>query len=74
MLSLELSLTKRKWVILGLYKTPSLRSEIFIWEIPKTLTFYNEKHDDLLMGDFNIITFENHHLKDFTDSNDLKIW
>ena len=37
------------------------------------MTFYNEKHDDLLMGDFNIITFENHHLKDFTDSNDLKI-
>ena len=24
------------------------------------------------MGDFNIITSENHHLKDFTDSNDFE--
>ena len=52
-LPLELRLTKRKWLILGLYKTPSSRSQIFISEVTKTLTFYREKHDNiLLMGDF----------------------
>ena len=70
-LHLELALTKRKWLILVLYKTPSLRSEIFISEVTKALTFYSEKYDNiLLMGDFNM-TPENHHLKDFTDSNDF---
>ena len=55
--------------VLGLYKTPSLRSEIFISEVTKALIFYSEKYDNiLLMGDFNMIP-ENHHLKDFTDSN-----
>ena len=69
---LELGLTKWKWLILGLYKTPSLRSEIFVSEVIKALTFYSEKYDNvLLMGDFNM-TPENHHLKDFTDSNDFE--
>ena len=68
-LPLELALTKRKWLILGLYKTPSLRSETFISEVTKALTLYSEKCENiLLMGDLNI-TPENHHLKDFTDSN-----
>ena len=70
-LPLELALTKRKWLILGLYKMPSLRSENFISKV-KTLTFYSEKYDNiLLMGDFNM-TPENHHLKDFTNSNDFE--
>ena len=38
-LPLELALTKRKWFILGLYETQSLRSEIFILEVSKTLEF-----------------------------------
>ena len=68
-LPLELALTKRKWFILGLYKTPSLRSEIFISEVTKALTFSSEKYNNiLLMGDFNMIP-ENHHPIDFTDSN-----
>ena len=68
-LPLELALTNRKWLILGLYKTPSLRSEIFISEVTKALTFYRQNYDNiLLMGDFNM-TPENHHLKDSTDSN-----
>ena len=42
-----------------------------ISEVTKPLTFYSEKYDNiLLMGDFNM-TPENHHLKDFTDSNDF---
>ena len=68
-LPVELPLTKRKWFILALYKTPSLRSEIFISEVTKALTFYSEKYDNiLLMSDFNM-TPENHYLRDFTDSN-----
>ena len=72
-LPLELALTKRKWLILGLRKTPSLRSEMFISEVTKaTVTFNSEKYDYvLLMGDFNM-TPENHNLKDFTDSNDTE--
>ena len=71
-LPLELALTKRKWLILGLYKTPSLRSEIFVSEVTNKLAFYNEKYDNiLLLGDFNM-TPENHRLKDFTDSNDFE--
>ena len=66
-LPLELALTKRKWLILGLFKTPSSRSEIFISEVTKALTFYREKYNNiLLMGDFNM-TPEYHHLKDITD-------
>ena len=66
-LPLELALTKRKWLILGLFKTPSSRPEIFISEVTKALTFYSEKYDNiLLMGDFNM-TPEYHHLKDITD-------
>ena len=71
-LPLELALTKRKWLILVLHKTPSLRSEIFISEVNKAMTFNSEKYYYvLLMGDFNI-TPENHHLKDFTESNDIE--
>ena len=71
-LPLGLALTKRKWLILGLHKTPSLRSKIFISEVTKALTFYSDKYDNiLLMGDCNM-TPENHHLKDFTDSNNYE--
>ena len=72
-LPLELALTKRKWLILGLRKTPFLRSEIFISEVTKTtVTFNSEKYEYvLLMGDFNT-TPENHYLKDFTDSDDIE--
>ena len=71
-LPLELTLTKRKWLILGFYKTPSLRPETFILQLTKTLTFYSEKYDNvILMDDFNM-TPKNHHLKDFTDSNDFE--
>ena len=49
-----------------------MRSEIFVSEVPKALTFYSKKYDNILLtGDFNI-TPENHHLKDFTDSNDFE--
>ena len=49
-----------------------MRSKIFISEVTKVLTFYNEKYDNiLLIGDFNT-TPENHHLKDFIDSNDFE--
>ena len=71
-LPLELASTKRKWLILGLYKTPSLGSEIFVSEVTKALTFYKEKYNNiLLMSDFNM-TSENRHQKDFTDSNDFE--
>ena len=62
----------KKQFILGLCKTSPLRSEIFISEVTKALTFYNEKNDNmLLMGNFNM-TSENHHLKYSTDSNDFE--
>ena len=49
-----------------------MRSEILISEVTKALTFYSEKYDKiLLMGDCNM-TSENHHLKDFTDSNEFE--
>ena len=72
-LPLELALTKTKWLILGLYKTPFLRSEIFISEVIKVLTFYREIYDNILqMGDLNMAP-ENHHLRDFTTLMILKI-
>ena len=42
-LPLELAITKRKWMILGLHKTPSLRSKKFISEVTKGLIFSSEK-------------------------------
>ena len=49
-----------------------MRSKIFISKVTKVLTFYSEKYDNiLLMGDFHTAP-ENHHLKDFTDSNDFE--
>ena len=40
-LLLELALKKRMWLILGLYKTPSLRPEIFISKVSKALIIYS---------------------------------
>ena len=60
-LLLEIGLTKRKRLNLGLYKTLSLIPEVFISEVNKNI---------LLIGDFNLTT-TNHHIKDFTGSNDF---
>ena len=51
---------------------PHLRFEVFISEVTRALTFYRGKYYDiLLMCDFNM-TPENHHIKQFTDSNDFE--
>ena len=71
-LPLELALTKRKWLILDLYKTPSLKSGFFISEVTKALTFYSEKYDNILLKDDFNVTPENHHLKDLTDFHDFE--
>ena len=54
-LVLELKLSKTNWLVIGIYKPPSLSDIVFTSEISNILTFYQSTHDNiLLMGDFNM--------------------
>ena len=47
-LTLELNLGKMKWLIMGLYKPPSLKADLFTSELNKALTYYSttyQKHN-----------------------------
>ena len=54
-LVLELKPSKTKWLVIGIYKPPSLSDVIFTSEIGNILTFYRSTLDNiLLMVDFNM--------------------
>ena len=54
-LVLEFKLYKTNWLVIGIYKPPSLSDIVFTSEISNILTFYRSTHDNiLLMGDFNM--------------------
>ena len=54
-LVLELKLSKTNWLVIGIYKPPSLSDIVFTSEISNILTFYQSTHDNiLLMGDLNM--------------------
>ena len=67
-LAFEFSVANKKWLLLGIYKPPSVNEDAFFREIIAALNSYSSDYENfILMGDFNATT-ENHHLKDLLNS------
>ena len=64
---LEFHQSKRKWLILGIYKTSNQKEAEFLQHLTWLLDFYNTTYEDIIIiGDFNMI-IENHYCNDFMD-------
>ena len=62
---LKTTLRTRKWLIIGLYKTPNQKEEFFLKNLGVVLHNYLSKCEHiLLLGDFNL-TISNKYLADF---------
>ena len=72
-LTLELNLRKTKWLILSIYRNPSLQKlKPFLEELSKVLDHYGASYENILIfGDFNEEISEKNML-DFLDSFSLK--
>ena len=70
-LALELKLSKTNWLIIGVYKPPSLIDITFASEIKNILTFFRSAHDNiLLLGDFNM-TLDNPNFNELIEDYEL---
>ena len=50
----EINLRKEKWVIIGIYRPPSMNDKYFLDNLSRITDFYSCKYDKvLIMGDFN---------------------
>ena len=50
----EINLRKQKWVIIGIYRPPSMNETYFLENVGRITDFYNCKYDKvIIMGDFN---------------------
>ena len=64
---LEFNQSKRKWLILGIYKTPNQKEAAFLQHLSCLLDFYNTAYENIIIiGDFNM-TIENHYFNDFME-------
>ena len=64
---LEFHQSKRKWLILGIYKAPNQKDAEFLQHLSWLLDFYNTTHENIIIiGDFNMTT-ENHYFNDFME-------
>ena len=51
----EINLEKQKWVIIGIYRPPSMQESYFINNLSRVIDFYSKKYDRIvIMGDFNL--------------------
>ena len=65
----EINLRKEKWLFVGIYKPPSLKSQYFLDTLSDLLDFYSNHYDNkVILGDFNLkpayplmMTFLNEH-------------
>ena len=70
-LALELKLSKTSWLIIGIYKPPSLSDVTFTSESKNILAFYWSTHDNIfLMGDFNM-TLNNPNFNELIENDEL---
>ena len=65
---LEINLQLRKWLIVGLYKSPIQNNSLFLENISKNLSRYLDSYEKIiLLGDINM-TPEDKNLQNFTDT------
>ena len=68
----EISISNKKWLLLGNYKPPSQNELSFINEIKLSLNFFSSSYESFpLSGDFNLST-ENANFKNLLNSFDLE--
>ena len=71
-ITLELNLRRRKWLLFGLYKPPSQNEDVFLNSLSNALEKYLQKYENIiLIGDFNM-TPKNKNLQKFLNSFNLE--
>ena len=56
-LPIEINLRKSKWLIIPIYKPPSVNDEYFFENLNKIFEFYSNSYENILtLGDFNLET------------------
>ena len=71
-LPIEINLGRFKFLLIGLYKPPSVSEKEFLLHLNKTHNFFSTKYENItLIGDFNMQP-GNKNLKDFCDLNQLE--
>ena len=71
-IAVEVSIKSRKWLIIGLYKPPSLSETYFLESLSKILNRFSSQYENtLLIGDFNL-TVQNTNLEVFTSTFNLQ--
>ena len=71
-LMIEINLNNFKTLIVGAYKPPAVKNDVFLNELHNALSFYSTKYDNfLIIGDLNI-PLGNQCLNDFCDTFSLK--
>ena len=71
-LPIEINLGRFKFLLIGLYKPPSVSEKEFLLHLNKAHNFFSTKYENItLIGDFNMQP-GNKNLKDFCDLNQLE--
>ena len=71
-LPIEINLGRFKFLLIGLYKPPSVSEKEFLLHLNKIHNFFSTKYENItLIGDFNMQP-GNKNLKDFCDLNQLQ--
>ena len=64
---LECHQSKRKWLVLGIYKTPNQKATEHLQHLSWLFHFYNVTYENIIIiRDFNM-TSENHYFNDFME-------
>ena len=64
---LEFPRSKRRWLILGIYKTSNQKEAEFLKILSWLVDFHNTTYENIIIiGDFNM-TIENHYFNDFRE-------
>ena len=67
-ISIDFSISNKKWLLLGIYNPPSQNEALFVEQIKLALNTYCTSYENfLLFGDFNMTT-ENSKLQDLKDA------
>ena len=67
-ISIDFSISNKKWLLLGIYNPPSQNETLFDEQIKLALNTYSTSYENfLLIGDFNMTT-ENSKLQDLMDA------
>ena len=68
MISIDFSISNKKWLLLGICNPPSQNETLFVEQIKLALNTYSTTYESfLLLGDFNMTT-ENSKLQDLMDA------